>query len=461
MKRCFAAFIVLAPLWAWAALTPANFHWSCPLEGSPVAQTTVVAVPLDAGVYAATQDDYRDLRIINNVGAEVPRMLEKLVAISQRTVRRPVVAKLLMLRELPENRVEVELELTETNAVADGFSIVTSLRDFQHAVKVTGSADGVAWLPLVQAAPLFDYTRFADVRQLEVHLPGNSCRRFRLEISNVTEEKARPWTHLMRQTGGRDGGMEQRATDLQHQAFRMDRINFWRNELVDGAVEEARREWRLSGFNVERDDKEHLTLVTIPAGGLPLNRLVVNTAEVNFSRQVALQIPVIRNGVSAWQDISQGRLLSIELPGYTKRELTLDFPERRLERARLVVRDGDNWPLAIRTITGSGPIYRALFVAEAGHSYRLLFGNAQLKAPSYDLTSVLAPVRRGLKPVEWRLGPAVENTAYRAAPLSPVAWLNSPWFFGGAVGLMLLVLGVLLFRVAKRVPPHSDDASSD
>ncbi|MCX7006737.1 MAG: hypothetical protein NTY53_05735 [Kiritimatiellaeota bacterium] len=179
-------------------------------------------------------------------------------------------------------------------------------------------------------------------------------------------------------------------------------------------------------------------------------------AENNFSRVVELQIPTVRNGVAAWDHAASARLLSIALPGFAKRELEINFGELRAERVRLVLRDGDNPPLTLKSVTGSGPTWRALFLAEPVRTYRLLYGAEQLTAPNYDLDSVLAAARRGLKPIEWKLGTPVENKAYKPTG-TPLGWLNSSWLFGGAITLMLLMLGTLLFRTAKTAAKHLDD----
>ncbi|MCX6998333.1 MAG: hypothetical protein NTV49_14920, partial [Kiritimatiellaeota bacterium] len=265
-----------------------------------------------------------------------------------------------------------------------------------------------------------------------------------------------PWTRLMQQTGGHDGRIETRTVDLQRPPFRVDTVSFWRLETVDGAVEAARADGPLKDFSGARDPKERATIVTLDAGRRPLNRLMLDVVDNNFSRPVTLQTLVVRHGVEAWADAGGGRLLSIALPGYARRELALDFPEQRLGRARLVLRDGDNPPLTIRAVTGSGPVYRLLFLAEPGRRYRLLYGAASCVAPNYDLDSVLASARRGLQPAVWQLGEPVKNADYRAAPASRWAWLNSSWVFGGALALMLLVLGALLFHAARhidRLPP--------
>ncbi len=456
MKRLLTMLALGAPVLALAAITAENFHWSRPLEGAPVTQTTVAAVPLDAGLFAATADDFRDLRLLNDAGGETARAVEKVRAVRQHVVRRPVAAQLIALKELPENRIEAEFELTATNAVADGLAVATPLRDFQHTIRVEGSRDGAEWTALVADAPLFDYSRYMDLRQLEVKLPASACRRFRLTISNITGEQALPLTRLMTQTGGAGGSLEQRTVDVKRQTFRVDRVSFWRNETVDGAAEEVRTDWPLTGFTVERDAKERTTLVTIPTGRLPLNRLTLEFAERNFSRAVSVELPAVRNGVAAWSGCGSAHLLNVELPGYAKRDLEINFGEVRAEKIRLVLHDGDNPPLTLKAVTGSGPTWRALFLAEPGRGYRLLYGAAELDAPRYDLDAVLAPARRGLKPVEWKLGAPVENKTYKPAG-APLGWLNSSWTFGAAIVLMLLVLGALLLRAGKTAGQHLDD----
>jgi hypothetical protein len=433
---------------ALAALTTEIFRWSRPVEGAPVTQTTVAAVQFDANVYAAAALGFSDVRLLNDAGSETPRAIEKIYTVRPQVVRRAVAAQLVALKELPDNRIEAEFELTATNAVADGFSITTPLRDFQHTVRVEGRRDGAEWTALVADAPLFDYTRYMDLRQLEVKLPASACRRFRLTISNITGEQALPLTRLMTQTGGTGSNLEQRTVDLKRQTFRVDRVSFWRNETVDGATEEVRSSWPLTDFKVEHDAKERTTTVTIQAGRLPLNQLTLEFAENNFSRSVSVELPAVRNGVADWTGYGSARLLNVELPGYSKRDLDINFGELRTEKIRLVLHDGDNPPLTVKAITGSGPTWRALFLAEPGRTYRLLYGAGALEAPRYDLDSVLAYARRGLKPVEWQLGAPVENKAAKPAG-TPLAWLNSSWTFGAALVLMLLVLGALLLRVGK------------
>lgn len=447
------ALALAAPALAAAAPGPASFRWSRAVDGAPEARTAVAAAPLDAAVFAGSADEFRDVRLFDNAGIETPRAIERLRAVRLRTERRPVNSKLISLRELPDNRLEAEFELSPADAVADGFTVATPLRDFHHTVRVESRAADGEWTPQVDGAPLFDASRYMDLRHLDVELPAAAGPRFRVTIDQVAGEAARPLTRLVTQTGGREDGMERREVELQQRTFRVDRVSFWRHETVEGAAEDVRAEWPLTEFSVGRDEKERATWITIETGRLPLNRLTLEFAERNFSRTVRAERPAVRDGVASWTAFASGRLLDVELAGLSRSETSIDFGETRCERIRLVLRDGDSPPLTVRSVTGSGPEWRVLFLAEPGRAYRLAYGAPRAAAPAYDIDAVLAPVRLGLRPTEWTLGAPVENEAFRPER-SPFGWLNSTWTFGAAIVLAMLALGAMLVRTARARPPE-------
>lgn len=464
MSIRIAAVLTLAPMLALAALNTNEYRFACTLEGPEVLRTELVAAPFDAPLFQDSAAGFPDVRIVDDRGLEVPRAIEKASTSITRIVRQALETRAVGLKELPGNRIEAEFELIQTEPrqpPADGLEIRTSLRDFVRAVRIHGSADSATWQPLAPAAEIFDYHRYLDVRSTEVPLPANNCTRFRLEIGNASEERVQPLIKLVRQSGGQDSGAEIRTEELLHTPFRMEGVGFWHNRSVVDHQQEVRREWPLPGFTVERDLKERVTFLTIPAGKLPLNRLTLDVTEQNFNRTVSVQTPVVENGVSRWRETASGRLVSVDLPGYRKQELAIDFPEQRVEKFRLAIRDGDNPPLTVKTVTGSGPVYRALLLAEPGRSYRLIFGRDETPAPSYDLESVLAPARHGLTPKIWRIGTPQANTACRAGGRGLSAWVNSPAALTGVIVLAALVLLGVLARSVKHVSRKLDGEQHD
>lgn len=457
-RRLTPAALVLAPLLALGAPGPDDFPFSRDLQGVAAGRTEVVSVVLDAPVMAASADEFRDLRVLDDRGLEVPCAVEKVTTNATRVVRRAVASRAVALKELPGNRIEAEFELTEEGGRADGFDIRTPLRDFVRAVTVEGSADGATWRPLVAAAEILDYTRYLDVRRTEVALPAGDCRRFRISIANASVDRAQPLVRLVRQRGGSDAGAETQTQEMLRTPFRIDSVAFWRNETVVERSREIGRSWDLPAPARAELGPEKATEFTLDTGRRPMNRLTLATDTKNFSRHGTVLVPSVENGVTGWRDFASGRLVSVDLPGYAELALSIDFPEQRAGQIRVKVSNGDNPPLAAVKFSATGPVYRLLMLAETGRIYRLFYGAPEMKAPAYDLAAVLAPVRQGLQPAEWAMGPPETRGAYRAK--GGASWINHPAVLTGAIILAALVLLGILARSMKTVGSKLDGDSA-
>ncbi|MEI6515010.1 MAG: hypothetical protein WCO77_03450 [bacterium] len=455
-KSSLLSLIALVPCLLAGAVNPEHFKFDRILEGSAPIRTEAVAALLDEAMHRTAADRYADVRIVDDRGMEIPCAIEKVLVDETRVVRRPVVSRATALKELPGNRIEAEFELDRPEYRADGFDVVTPLRDFARAVSVFGSRDGRVWEPLVQNADICDYSRYLDVRRTEVVLPAGSGPRFRVEIGNASEDRVQPLVKLVSQQGGQDAGAEIRTQELLRTPFRMDGIGFWRNETVVEARREARREWDLPAPAVVENSKEKTTEITVDAGRLPLSRLVLVSAFRNFSRVARVQIQVTENGVARWRNLAEARVRNVDLPGFVRSELEIDFPEQRVMQLRVTVSNGDNPPLSEVRLRGFGPVYRVLMLAEPGRTYRLLYGSENLPAPVYDLEAVLTPVRQGLQPKVRTLGPVHENPAYQPARAGLGDWLNNKAFMTGAIILAALVLLIVLARSLKSVKKIED-----
>lgn len=457
MRPILLLFPILLPLVAWGRLQPDQFHYSRPLEGALPPRAAAVSAEFDASLYRSAAEGYADVRIMDSQGAEIPCAIEKVVMTGTRTVRRDVAAHPVSMRELSGNRIEAEFVLERADDHADGFDVATPRHDFVREVSVEGSREGSQWEMLVPRAEIFDYHRYLDVRKTEVVFPRGAGGRFRIVIGKASEERLQPLVKLVSQKGGRDSGTEIRTEELLTTPFRMDGIHFWRNETLVESQREERRDWDLPAATVSENEQDHATEIILDTARLPLNRLVVSCQSHNFSRPVRLQVPCVAGGVAGWCDLAQGRLVDIDLPGYTRSDRDLDFPEQRVSKLRLVVMNGDSPPLAGWTIKGSGPVYRLLFLADPGRSYRLLYGAAAAAPPVYDLDAVLSPVRSGLRPGLLALGPQETNPRYRADRAASGQWYNRPAVLTGAIIAAVLVLLGVLARSLKQVG-HLDDA---
>ena len=158
---------------------------------------------------------------------------------------------------------------------------------------------------------------------------------------------------------------------------------------------------------------------------------------------------VITNGLQAWRSIGKGTVTRIELPGCTRDEVAVDFPEIRARELRILIYNADNPPLEISDLHPFGPAYRLLWLADPGAAYRLAYGNAELAPPAYDLFAIRTALEKGLEPDAWELADGGQ-----AAPVAKHfrlgAFLARPAVFGTILFLAALALLGLLARALKK-----------
>ncbi len=168
--------------------------------------------------------------------------------------------------------------------------------------------------------------------------------------------------------------------------------------------------------------------VLVPDARAAGGHRVVGSATLRSARREAPAAPVV---------------VAIPLGGTAATGLTLE------------IGDGDNAPLTIRAATGLAAVPRVTFKAGPGQ-YRLLFGNAEVPAPSYELGSlrdeVLAYSALPIPAAD--IEPSAANPEHaralgemmRAAPPTAVLW--------SALGVAVVVLLALTRRILGATSSH-------
>ncbi|HHX97449.1 MAG: DUF3999 family protein [Kiritimatiellia bacterium] len=435
--------ILLAALTA-AAATPADFRVTRDIYRTPLTAPHPVEIHLDAPIFAQIQTNNADLRLFDSSNRELPRLIEPLSTTQTQTQRHPAAAQTRTLQELPNNSIEARLELDEKAPAADGITIQTPLKDFIRTVLVSGSDDGKLWRPLAEAE-IFDYTRYMDIRNTDIPLPKNNCRHFSITIRNASEERAQPLVHLIQAQGQN----QQRAYDLLRTPFRMDAIQFWHETTHRKKDQPITQEWPPAHQQITQNRKTRATEITLQTDYAPITRLILETADRNFQRTARIQVPALINGRPAWRTIADAKPAMLDLPGCTTNRLTMDFPEQRAPRLRLLIDNADNPPLAITALRPHGPTYRLIWLAHPEEPYRLAYGNPALPAPAYDLYPIRTALDQDIQPTLWTLAPAPETTPPRGGILQ---LFTRPAIFGALLGLATLALLLLLAKALQKTP---------
>jgi hypothetical protein len=417
----------------------------------------ILAVLLDSDIYAATRDAYPDLRIVDDQGAKVPYLLEPVTRRETTPVRQPCASKVVSLHVDEGKGLEIVVELDEKAPSANGATIRTPLADYERHVRVYGSRTGDNWVPLVSDGAIFDYSRFMDVRNRDVVIPDNDFRRFKVVVEHELDERESPLRDLIRGRGEGKKDEQVEITQTLRRPFRIDGVDLWRTVETDRGSKAETFPYTTSDFRVEPESQKKATLVEIKSRREPLTGLSISTTSKNFSRPAKVFVP-FQDGVRTdWVEVGHGTLSLIQIRGFRRALLRVDFPEQRQDRYRLVIDNADNPPLEITGISAEGTGHRLVFLGTEGRTYRVEYGSDTAQPPSYDTASVLGSLQKGFQPVTLKLGQEVADPGYKpAGGLSDL--FNNRVFLTLAIIVMVLVLAWALFRAGQRIKdmPHQE-----
>ena len=439
------------------AAGPADFSRMKGLN--PPSQTAggeIAAVTLDADLYAASRDDLGDLRVFQASRA-VPHLAERVSETRSRTVRDSQPARKLSLHEDAANRLEVVFELLGDHPRADLLEIVTPLRDYERGLRISASPDGKAWTVLTPEAQVFDYTRYMDIAQREAPFPATTGRFIKLEIFQADDAKTAPILELTREFRKGQAEGEIQKTSVEKRPFRMDDVRFWRTRVVEEFKADVKQDYPVAGFTVRRDEQEKSTVVEVKTRREPLTALRLATDSTNFCRPVAVQIRRSGRGEWAaapgagWRTLATGTCSDLSFRTIHRSALAVEFSETRAADYRLVIQDGDNPPLHVTGVTGSGNVYRAVFLAESATPHTLYYGAPTVPPPVYDAAAVLGQLRSEFRPAAWTAGPEMKNPDYRPDGRGGIrAFFARRLVFGLILGLVVAALTWALIRAVRQ-----------
>lgn len=437
-----------------AKLDSARFQYrlDLPLPAQPPPEE-LYAVRLPPALFRDTQDSLADVRIADDTLLSMPLEITRRTEVVREKRRVDVsFQRIGFSDQAGSNRIELIYECTNRPTGPSGITIHTPLRDFEKEVTVEAGDDGQTWTPLASGAVIFDASRFMDIARREVSFPPNDHRFFRIVLHDVTDLKSSPVAEIARYLGTAETGTVQhtdRTLSLQNRNFRIDRISFWREELLESAARTRIVPYPVTNLTVRLDEKKNRTVVRFEAGRAPVTRIRLLTRSSNFSRPFTLyaETEQPQKGRPA-RRLASGALSQFAFRSLSQTNLTIEIPETRCSAFELAIENGDNPELAIEGAELEGPELQALFFGKADRKYTLFYGDARVEKPRFDTTAIRMGLDRGL------MGRLLEI----GAPLPNPAWNRGSGFrfngkaaLGGAMVVMVLVLGAALFKAARRV----------
>jgi hypothetical protein len=469
--------LLIVALYCPAALlaADASARFSKHLRMPALDSEDLVAVSLDSDVYASSRAGFPDVRLLDAAGEEIAYVLRKSSTKEQRTERRWFRVANPTVRPQDDGSLEITFTLDrEPPARPLGFRLVTPLENFERRITAavsTGdvSTDNSEWETLIDDGLVFDYSRFMDVRNVELPLPQfaggeTSGRRYRLIIADVTQEQQSQLLELTRNLNDDDETSRSERVVVNRQPFRIDRIEGWYDVEVTDVVRDRIAEYTVSDFASVRDAESKETIVTFALRREPITSFAVQTDERNFRRAARVEVlgesgaPTEElKGRDAEREIGTGTLERLNFGDLNRQDLTISVPETRETNYRMVIENNDSKPLAITGIVAKGPRYEAVFLAQPGEQYTLEYGG-DLAAPQYDTAALVASIGAGYDAVAADLGSATPVESPPAPPEPALAAaLNDPRLLGAIVTLLVIVLGVGLYRATRRLDGFPGD----
>ena len=422
------------------------------------AEESLVAVTLDAEVYAATQPGLADLRLQDAQGTALPFIVRKSQELRAKTVRRKAwSAPKPTLKPLENGGLEITLVLDEDDPVPNGLNLITPLRNFEQRVRILTSADGQTWEPAGGETVIFDYSRYMDVRNDSVPFPASPRKQLRIVIDDVTLEQQSELLELTRRLRGNDETDRTEKVTIDRRPFRIERIEFWQESSQERVKGDHKQSYPVAGFKVTEDAKARQTFITVDTHREPLTSLQLETSSRNFSRNCVLEVQEQAGVQSTWRQISTATLSRMDFKNLKREQLTITFPEARHAQYRLVIDNRDSPPLTVDGVKAEGDMYEIIFLSATNKPHHLLYGDPDAKPPNYDTATIHALLTESYRPEAVKLGP--EQKVAGAAPPG-FKWshlVNDPRLLTAIILILVLVLGWGLYGAVKRmdsVPPH-------
>lgn len=415
--------------------------------------TQLLRLPLDTDFWMHTRPGFPDVAVINDHHQMIPFLIRQTPGLQSFTT--PYLWTPQQIELLPEDDGALSLivRLADTDPQPELLRIQTPLQDFEQRVEVTDETTTPA-MPLCEPTLIFDYTRFMDVRRMEVPLQKTTGRILKIRIETATAELESPLRELI-STVNSSGQTEQSERSLRvRRPFRIDRITFQSTSVTQSSIHPEARPLEIT--EVREDPVQRTTTAEFLSDQRPITKVLLQTPARNFRRRVTVQVPA-QHQPEKWQDTADGVISNFTAGTLSEQQLELSLPELRTKRLRIVIQNLDSPPLPITGATGIGPQYELLLLTEPGQSYQLLYDDDQALQPQHDLQALNRAIQLNTPTVTATLLPVVQR---QLRPKQPVAdagqkLLNSPWLLGIVSLVSATLLGWSLYNAIRRLEADS------
>lgn len=442
MKKLTACLLIWL---AWCTIAhaakPTEFRFQSPIISSKEA-ITPVAVRLTADVIARTTDDFSDLRLFDDRGAEVPYVIHALSWPEQRP---------------PRFTWEVS-GYTQGNATQafilkrpKGYTSFVDLEfnipavDFYKDIEVYAGDQKKTWTPLAHGT-LFDFSSRIDLRCTLLKFPTSAAAflkvimRDHIPTVSMTAEDV----HL-------------RYKDLDfnlNTAGRHDiRINQFSSNVYAPRPERNTYDQVCIVRPSAKLDKDGNSLISFGHLNLPVDKIDLEIGNAFFYRDVQSWV-ADKDEEQAYHQMAQD--VAFRIPGVAEVKTGLQFGQPQYPYVRLKVINRNNPPLEIKGARIEWIARDLFFIPESRRSYALYYGNKEAMPPQYEVARLVPKDYATLiKYPRWQLGAMHTNASYNDRVGLSLRALLEKYLLNALVILVVCVLGFWVISLMKKLPMKS------
>lgn len=444
----------LAPASARAA-DPTAFPYYKELNVPETLGPGIGSVILDSDILPQLNTDRTNLRFFDRNGKEVPFLLRVKTGTTNLVRETAFSAKIESFKELPANCVEIIVSRRTNDPVPGLLVFQSAQRNFEKSVSVAGSNDRESWTPLATDQPIFDYTRYIDVRNDRIEIQPGRFVFYRITMSNVAENRTTGITEIIRQARGGDTTVTEKETaEIRKELFRVDAITMIERAVERKESEPLRQTLTIQPIRTENDDKKRVTRVTFGSAKEPIVWFDVQVRDRFFSRSVIVSGTDDDPKDAHWTDLAAATICRVEAGAVRQDERRISMgTARRFRNYRLTIENRDNPPLMIDSVRAEAEVLEALFYQQEPMPRGLFYGGPTGQPAQYDIGAVLAAVPAN-EAQHWTLGSQQSNPLYRKTTT------RGP---EGKTVMMaaILVMVVLLVKLIARTTKQIDSANGD
>jgi len=422
-----------------AAVEQSSFRYIAPIRhGLPA--NTPVGIALPRGVIEKTNADLSDLRLFDNSGGEVPYV------IYDRIIPQDVPRTFdFRVEAFSDEGGIAELVLAKPPSAGKyhGVEIVTAARDFRKTVRIDGSRDAIQWKP-VATDVIFDYSSRINLRKTTITFNDTDANYLKMTLDDTDN------------TSAEERDISLRYQDLQFtvkgaspaETFKIDRVTGQSGRYsAAGVVYDSAR----VPVPVAVVDKDGNSVITMKNANLPLEGISLEIDNPFYYRRVDVYVSDEDEDAS-YRRVGGGTVYKI--PGMNDSETSFSVRTGKRKNIRMIIINGDNQPLNVKTVEVKWVKKVLYFVPEPGARYKLYFSADKVSAPVYDLKRLL-PSEKANRDVISEILPdnVMENPDY-APP--PKTWAErkagyETTIFTIVIMVLVAVMGLWIYGLMKKV----------